>query len=149
MKDAVEQLELARGAPQVVGGGGLARGVLLVAVEEEGVVAHLAQLHLDVVEAADADLARVADGREALPLDVAVHELLHRGELALEDVLGGYSGGGCGVCALTPINDCPHDVLASANAAVLGQRRARSIPSSSSHVIDIALKGARRKTSHM
>ena len=82
----LQQLELARAAPDVLGRVA-ARLIVLVLVEVQvRVVAHLAKLHLDVVEAAHLELTIRSDGREALPLDLPVHELLHGGELALEHV---------------------------------------------------------------
>mmetsp|Transcript_24257 Transcript_24257/g.71712 ORF Transcript_24257/g.71712 Transcript_24257/m.71712 type:complete len:740 (-) Transcript_24257:1603-3822(-) len=85
-QDAVEELELARAAPEQV------RVVaelpeLLGGEEEVWVVADLAQLHLDVVESGHLELPGRADRAEALVLDLAVHELLHRRQLALDHVL--------------------------------------------------------------
>ena len=75
-EDPVEQLKLARGSPEV---GGRLLPLLLPLVlveEEEGVVAHLPQLHLHIVEPRDLERAAVADRAEPLLLYLAVHELL-------------------------------------------------------------------------
>jgi len=86
-QNTLQQLELARRAPDVLRRFAPRLIVLLLVEVQVWVVADLAQLHLHIVEPADFQLARGTHRAQALALDLPVHELLHGGELALEHVL--------------------------------------------------------------